>query len=192
VSAAEQLADRAARELAALDRRGFLRLLGLAAASGLLPAACTRAPGGAPPELRFLSPRGRAILAAAAARIVGPPGAELIARGAVDPALGADRFLSGAPSLAEPLGQALLFVEFAPWPLLGKLGPFTGLAPEAQDAVLAELAASRLATKRRIFGGVRAIALLGFYSAPEARATTGYPVGAAEPAATIADAMRPF
>jgi hypothetical protein len=33
------------------------------------------------------------------------------------------------------------------------------------------------------------MALLGFYAAPEARALTGYPVGSARPAASIADAM---
>ncbi len=186
-----ELARRAADDLSALDRRAFLRLLGAAAATGLVPAACAREPAGpgAPSVLRFLSPRSWAVLNAAAARIVGPRGAQLQSAGVVDPALGADRFLSGAPSLAEPLGQALLVVEFAVWPLVGKLRPFTALAPEAQDAVLAELAASRLATKRRIFGGVRAMALLGFYAAPEARALTGYPVGVSNPAFSIADAM---
>ncbi len=187
----DELARRAASDLAALDRRAFLRLLGAAAVAGMLPAACSRAPAGAraPAGLLFLSPRGWAVLNAAAARIAGPRGAELVADGAVDPALRADRFLAGAPSLAAPLSQALLVVEFAPWPLVGKLRPFTALAPEAQDAVLAELAGSRLATKRQIFGGVRALALLGFYAAPEARALTGYPVGAPEPAFGIADAM---
>jgi len=185
------LARRAAGDLSALDRRGFLRLLGAAAGAGLLPAACAREPAGpsAPSALRYLSPRGWAVLNAAAARIVGPQGAQLVSAGVVDPALGADRFLAGAPSLVEPLGQALLVVEFAVWPLAPKLRPFTALAPEAQDAVLAELAASRFATKRRIFGGIRAMALLGFYAAPEARALTGYPVGSPHPGASVADAM---
>jgi hypothetical protein len=129
------------------------------------------------------------VLNAAAARIVGPAGAALVAAGSIDPGLRADAFLAGAPALVAPLEQALLALEFAVWPLVGKLRAFTALAPEAQDAVLAELAGSRFATKRRIFGGVRAVALLGFYAAPEARALTGYPVGAARPAATIADAM---
>jgi hypothetical protein len=191
VSAAPDPGAWVASELAALDRRAFLQLLGAAAAVGLLPAACARAPQGvrAPAELRFLSARGWAVLNAAAARIVGPAGAALVAAGSVDPALRADAFLAGAPALVAPLEQALLALEFAVWPLVGKLRAFTALGPEAQDAVLAELAGSRFALKRRIFGGVRAIALLGFYAAPEARALTGYPVGAAEPAAAIADAM---
>jgi len=181
----------AARELAALDRRAFLRGLAVATAAGLLPAGCARAPSGvsAPEELRFLTPRGYAVLNAAAARLAGPPAQELLARGAVDPALGAERFLAGAPGLAAPLGQALLVLELGVWPLPGKLRPFTALAPAEQDAILAELAGSRLALKRRIFGGVRALALLGFYADPAARATTGYPIGAAVPGAGIADAM---
>src|SRR5262245_33676399 len=185
------LARRAAGDLSALDRRTFLRLLGAAAGAGLLPAACTREPAGvrAPSGLRHLSRRGWAVLNAAATRIAGPEGAKLVAAGVVDPALGADRFLDGAPALVEPLGQALLVVEYAVWPLSPKLRPFTSLAPEAQDAVLSDLAGSRLETKRRIFGGVRAMALLGFYAAPEARALTGYPIGASHPDATIADAM---
>jgi hypothetical protein len=129
------------------------------------------------------------VLNAAAARIAGPRGAELVADGIVDPALRADGFLADVPALAGPLGQALLLVEFGVWPLVGKLRPFTGLSPEAQDTVLAELAASRFALKRQVFGGLRAVALLGFYGAPEARALTGYPPGAAQPAARIADAM---
>jgi hypothetical protein len=184
---------RSARDLEGLDRRGFLRLIAVAAAAGALPLACSRAPLGvaAPPGLRFLSARAWAVLNAAAARITGPPGAALIAAGRVDPALHADAFLAGAPSLAAPLAQALLALEFAIWPLVGKLRPFTGLAPEAQDAVLSELAESRIETKRRIFMGVRSVALMGFYASPEARALVRYPMGAADPAATIADAMVP-
>jgi hypothetical protein len=185
------LAASAAADLAPLDRRAFLRWLGALAAAGLLPAACTRAPAGlaAPAGLRFLSPRTWSVLNAAAARIAGPRGAELVATGRVDPALRADEFLAGAPALARPLAQALLALELGVFPLVAKLRPFTALAPEQQDAVLAELAASRFATKRRIYGGLRSIALLGFYAAPEARALTGYPVGSPRPSAGIADAM---
>jgi hypothetical protein len=110
-------------------------------------------------------------------------------RGVGGPASRADAFLAGAPSLAAPLAEALLALEFAVWPLVGKLRPFTRLPPEAQDAVLAELAQSRFATQRRIFAGIRSIALLGFYASPEARALVGYPMGGGASTATIADAM---
>jgi hypothetical protein len=96
---------------------------------------------------------------------------------------------AGGGPTAAPLEQALLFLEFAVWPLLGKLRPFTRLDPVAQDAVLFELADSRVATKRRIFAGIRSLALMGFYASPEARALVRYPMGAALPPATIADAM---
>jgi len=188
---ATALAAVAARELGALDRRGFLRGLAVAAAAGLLPAACSRAPAGAgaAPPLRFLTARGHAVLNAAAARIAGPPAQQLLAAGAVDPALAADRFLAGAPGLAAPLGQALLVLELGIWPLVAKLRPFTALAPVEQDAVLEELEGSRLALKRRIYAGVRSIALLGFYAEPAARATTGVASDAAASGAGIADAM---
>ena len=68
-------AAHAAAHLAALDRRGFLRLVGLAAGAGLLPAGCRSAPEAyAPPPdlaLRVLTPRGYAVLTAAAERVVG-------------------------------------------------------------------------------------------------------------------------
>jgi hypothetical protein len=80
-------------------------------------------------------------------------------------------------------------LELGIWPLVAKLRPFTALAPGEQDAVLAELAGSRLALKRRIFGGVRSVALLGYYAEPAARATTGVPIDAAASGAGIADAM---
>ena len=186
-------AEHAARDaLAALDRRGFLRLVALAAATGALPAACSRDPAAgaaAPGDLKALSARGWAVLHAAAARVVGPPGAALVASGAVDPARRADAFLAGEPSLAPAARAALLVLEFGVHPLLPKWRAFTALDGPAQDRVLADLAGSRIAAKRRIFAGVKTLSLLGFYAAPEARALLRYPLGAASPQATIADAM---
>jgi hypothetical protein len=179
--------------LAALDRRGFLRLAGLAAAAGLLPAGCGGAPPvlGPPPGLALvhLSPRGYAVLNAAAARIAGPRGAALVETGRLDPARAAERFLAGAPDLAAPLGQALLLLEFAPWPLLGKLHPFTALPPAGRDAVLAELVGSRLETKRLLFQGLRSLSTLAFQGALAEGRPPGYPVGAIPEQARIDDAM---
>jgi hypothetical protein len=185
-------AEHAARDaLEALDRRGFLRLVALAAAAGALPAGCSHDPAGltVPGDLKALSARGWAVLHAAAARVVGPPGAALVANGAVDPARRADAFLAGAPSLAPAASAALLVLEFGVHPLLPKWRAFTALDGPAQDRVLADLAGSRIAAKRRIFAGVKTLSLLGFYAAPEARAQLRYPLGAASPQATIADAM---
>jgi hypothetical protein len=165
--------------LSALDRRAFLRLAGLAAASGLLPAGCGPAPAAlAPPPdlaLRFLTPRTWAVFTAATARIAGPAAAQRIAAGELVPGVRAEAFLASAPSLATPLAQALLVLEFGVAPLVAKLRPFTALAPAAQDAVLHDLMRSRLATKRLIFGGVRSLALLACYGDAASRAWMEYP-----------------
>ena len=180
-------------DLCALDRRAFLRWVGAAAGAGLLPSGC----GGAPPrlapppglELRFLTPRGYAVLTAAAQRVVGPRGAALIEQRAVDPGAAVDRFLASAPALADPLSRALWVLEFGVFPLLGKWRPFSALGGEAQDAILAELMGSRLALKRMLFKGVKSLALFGFYADPAGHAAIGYPVGGGPGGAGVEDAM---
>jgi hypothetical protein len=66
-------------------------------------------------------------------------------------------------------------LEFGVWPLVAKIRPFTGLGPGAQDAVLADLMRSRWTLKRQLFGGVRSLALLAFYTQPQSRVISGYP-----------------
>jgi len=175
--------------LSALDRRAFLRLAGLAAASGLLPTGCGSAPAPLLPppglELRFLTPRTWAVFTAAAARIVGPAGAERIAARRLVPGARAESFLASAPALAGPLRQALLVVEFGVPPLLAKLRPFTSIAPSAQDEILGELMRSRFATKRLLFGGVRSLALLACYGDPTSREWIDYPPERPRPGADI-------
>jgi len=182
--------------LSALDRRAFLKLAGLTAAVGVLPAACRDAPPAlAPPadlELRFLTPRTYAVFTAAAARFVGPSGAELIARGRLRPGAHAEEFLVSAPTLAPTLRQALLALEFGVPPLLAKLRPFTALAGEAQDAVLRELMTSLFATKRLLFGGVRSLALLACYGDPASHGWIDYPPARPRPGADIDAAHRPL
>jgi hypothetical protein len=175
--------------LSALDRRAFLRLAGLAAASGLLPAGCGSAPAPLLPPpglaLRFLTPRTWAVFTAASARIVGPAGAERIAARRLEPGARAEAFLASAPSLASTLRQALLVLEFGIPPLLAKLRPFTALAPAGQDAILRELMDSRLETKRLLFGGVRSLALLACYGDPVSRGWFDYPPDRPRPGADI-------
>lgn len=188
------------RELAAaardLDRRAFLRGVGGLAALGLLPAgsvACAEAPDGLGPpsgvSLRVLTPRTYAVLNTASLSLVGPPGAALVASGRVDPARNADTFLAASPALAAPLGQALLALEFGPWPLLRKLRPFTSLSRVDRDAILEQCMRSRWALTRRLFGGVRAVALLAFYAAPQARALARYPGAPGVAPVSVAEAM---
>jgi hypothetical protein len=163
--------------LSALDRRAFLRLAGLAA--GVWATGCGSGPSAPLPPpglaLRFLTPRTFAVFTAAAARIVGPAGAERIATRRLEPGVRAEEFLASAPTLASPLRQALLVLEFGIPPLLAKLRPFTALAPEGQDAILRELMDSRFETKRLLFGGVRSLALLACYGDPASRGWMEYP-----------------
>jgi hypothetical protein len=183
------------RAAAELDRRAFLRLAGAAAAAGLLPAGC----GGlsdvlAPPpglQLVVLSPRAYATLNAAGARIVGPSGAGLIARRTVDVAALADQLLARSPALARPLARGLTVLEFGVWPLVAKLQAFTSLTASAQDAVLADLARSRLGTKRALFTGVRSLVLSTFYGSPATRLLSGYPGPFGFGPVTIADGLEP-
>lgn len=171
----------AAAALAGLDRRGFLRLAGATLALALPASGCREAPRGvrlpAGLELQHLTPRTWAVLGAAAARIAGPRGAALVAQRVIDPGAAAERFLAGAPELAAPLRQALLVLEFGVPPLRAQLKPFTSLGGPGQDAVLAALAASRLAVARRLFAGVRSVALLGFYGALGEARPAGYEIG---------------
>lgn len=177
----------------ALGRRDMLRLAALAAGAGLVPAGCGGLPEHlAPPPgaaLAVLTPRSYAVLTAATMRVVGPIGADLVARRVVDAGRVADRWLAGAPAVAGQLGTALTALEFGVPPLAWKIRPFTRLAPAGQDAVLDGMMRSRWDLARRLFGGVRSLALLAFYGDPASRAVTGYPgpFGGAE--VTIGDAM---
>jgi hypothetical protein len=184
----------AARDLLVFDRRGFLVRAGLAAAAVCLPAGCRDAPAGAGPpagtSLRFLSPRGYAVLNSAAERIAGPTGAALVRDHRIDPAASAERFLADAPELAGALGRALLVLEFATWPLVSKWRPFTALDGPARDTVLNDLMRSRLEVGRAVFAGVRSVAVLGLYAGLAEARPAGVELGRIPASATIADAMR--
>ncbi len=162
------------RDLATLDRRAFLRLAGTAAALGILPVACAGATDPTPGLLVF-TPRAYATFNAAASRIVGPRGAELIRAREVDPARAADDFASRNPSIAATLAAALAVLEWAPWPLVPKLRPFTSLDGSSQDHVLDALMRSRIDLFRDVFKGVKSLAVLMFYASPATRTLTGFP-----------------
>ncbi len=165
--------------LAPLDRRGFLKLAGAAAAVGRRPTGC----GGQPAWLRpatdiplaVLSERGYAVFTAATMRIVGPAGERAIRAGAIVPGRTADAWLTGLPELGATLGSALLALEYACFPLLPKLRPFTRLDPGAQDAVLHDLMVSGIDLKRDLFKGVKSLACLSFYADPASRPLVSYP-----------------
>ena len=183
------------RAAAVLDRRAFLKVAGVAAAAGLLPAGCGGVPAllAPPPDLRLaaLSPRAYATVNAVGARIVGPQGAALIERRTVDVGALADQLLAGNPVLASLLSQGLAVLEFGVWPLVAKFRPFTSLSAEARDRVLADLAGSHFETKRELFGAVRALVFSTFYGAPATRLLSGYPGPFGFGRVTIADGLEP-
>jgi hypothetical protein len=145
-----------------LDRRGFLRLAGVAATLGALPG-CSSAD------------RRDRIVTAVTRRIVGPLGAAQIDAGRVDPAAAADAFLADLGPLGDALELALAALEWAVWPLVPKLRPFTSLDPTEQDAVLADLRDSRLAFKRQLFAAAKSVGCLAYYTSPESHGALGFP-----------------
>ena len=145
-----------------LDRRGFLRLAGAAAAVGALPGCSS-------------SGRRDAIVTAVTRRIVGPEAAARIDAGLVDPAATADAFLANLGPLGDALELALVALEWAVWPLVPKLRPFTALDPADQDAVLTDLRDSRLGLKRQLFAAAKSLGCLAYYASPESHAGLGYP-----------------
>lgn len=172
------LADAAAT----LDRRGFLRAVGAAAAAGLLPVGCGAASSVSaalgPPagrKLRVLSPRTYLTFNLATQRIVGSAGAAQIGAGGIDPAALADDWLARFGPSGELLQTALLSLEFGVWPLAAKLRPFSALDAAAQDAVLAQLQAGRWDLQRQLYAGIKTLACLAFYAHPESHAAIGYP-----------------
>ncbi len=180
------------RDLAALDRRAFLRLAGLGAVAGLLPGCSDAPPPAAPPAdlaLRHLTPRGYAVLNAAAGSFAGPRGAALVRAGGLDPARAAEGFLAASPELAGPLAGALLVLEFAVWPVVPKLRPFTAQNAAARHATLRALLDSRLALARVVYHGVRSIALLSFYGAVSEQSPPDFGLGQIPPGVALVDAV---
>ena len=143
-----------ARAARPLDRRSFLRFAGVAAAAGVLPSGCGGVPATlAPPadlSLAVLRPRAYATFTAAALRIVGPRGRRAHRHARRSTSDGSRTRCSRARRRwPRRSSQALVVLEFGVWPLVDKVRPFTSLAGQAQDAVLADLARSRLRGEAR-------------------------------------------
>lgn len=187
------LEPRLARSLATLDRRGFLRATGLAAAAGLLPSGCGGAPDAlAPPPdltLSVLSPRTYATFRAASEAILGPDARATARARRVDLAARADARLAATPAFSGLVQQALLALEFGIHPLVPKWRPFTALAPAARADVLTRLATARWDLSRALFQGVRSFTWLAWYASPESHAAIHYPPPYGDAGARIEDAM---
>ena len=181
------------RALSTLDRRGFLRLTGLAAAAGALPTGCGNAPAelGPPPDLALsvLSPRTYAAFTAASHAILGPLGREAARDGGIDLAARADARLAATPAFAGLVQQALLALEFGVHPLVPKWRPFTSLSPAERETVLTKLMTARWDLSQALFQGVRSFTWLAWYAAPESHAAIRYPGPFGNAGARVADAM---
>ena len=183
--------------LAALDRRAFLRLAGLAAAAGVLPTGCgdvrrpARSTAGSPAalshaaHLRRLHGRGRAHRRTRrrAADRGAAPRSRCARRG-----LPRERPERSRP----PCARRCSCSSSACRRCSRSCAPSRALAGEAQDAILRELMASRFATKRLLFGGVRSLALLACYGDAASREWIDYPPASPRAGADIeaAHAMR--
>lgn len=162
-----------------ISRRGFLaRSAGLAVALGAASLACgrddardaARVPEGQAPSQLGL--REYAVLCAVADRIVpaaaGQPGA--IALG-VPARIDAELAFHG-PRLRDDMAAALQLVEW--WPIVTQGGRFTRLAPQAQDVVLASLAASRFAACRTALQGIKFVTVFFTYAQEPTWSAIGY------------------
>jgi hypothetical protein len=178
-SAPERLPAAVLEPFARLDRRGFLRLAGVAAAAGVLPTSCEGLPPALnpadPSTLQVLSPRAYATFQAVAMRCVGPRAAEAIRARRIDPARAADLWVARLPAIAGPLVQGLWVLEWGFAPLVAKWRPFTALDGAGQDRVLEDLMRSRLDLKRDLFKGLKSLSMLVTYSTPAGHELAGYP-----------------
>lgn len=172
-----------------LSRRSFLRRTAWGGALLLLGGGALRHLGGyrLDPEverrLQILSTKEAAVLLAVARRILAPdeggaPGADEIGVVAA-----VDEYLRALPAAAVSDIKALLqLVEHSPLLFTLRAGRFTRLPPEAQDAVLADWATSRIDLRRRGFVGLKTLCVLGYYGDPRTFSVLGYPGPALPPA----------
>jgi hypothetical protein len=162
-----------------LSRRAFLgRSLAISAGlalDGVLLAGCRGSyQGDLPADLRLqtLKPWEFVVLRAGVARILDGagegPSAEDVARRA-----DAELATVDDPAVRAGIGHLLLFLEYGT-PLVGYFRPFSVLAADEQDRVLAGLARSRFRTGRVTFATVKLFAYYYHYAAPVTWPALGY------------------
>ena len=153
-----------------LTRRGFLRaglvggvLLGGAAIVGrsLSGYHLDAATAG---RLRARSPTEYLVLQAVARRVLAPDAPDAPSPDSVDVAGAVDVYVAKLPAAVQRDVRALLqLVEHGSSLFRGQVARFTHLAPEAQDAVLADWQRSSLTVRRRGFQALRTLAFLGYW-----------------------------
>ena len=153
-----------------LTRRGFLRaglvggvLLGGAAIVGrsLSGYQLDAATAG---RLRALSPKEYLVMQAVARRVLAPDAAGAPSPDTVDVAGAVDVYVSKLPPAVQRDVRGLLqLVEHGSSLFRGHVSRFTHLAPEEQDATLADWQHSSLTVRRRGFQALRTLAFLGYW-----------------------------
>ena len=177
-------------------RRGlFKKTLGgaiLLAAAGAVPVALQKTRERAPRKpLRFFTPAGYSVFAAAADRILatsplepstelGPPPSRPTGPvpAEVNVAEKADAFLAPLDAAsAKDLKQLLMLFDNALFSVVmgGPPRPFTQMSPVEQDRHLRSWATSRLAIRRTGFQALKRLAAAIYFGSPETYASIGYP-----------------
>ncbi|CAG0966667.1 Gluconate 2-dehydrogenase subunit 3 [Myxococcaceae bacterium] len=162
-----------------ITRRGFLaRSAALGAALGAGSLACGTgeqdyaallSPGERPKQLGV---REYVVLREVADRLVPAEGEKPGALALGVPARVDGELAFHGPKLRDDLEAALQLVEW--WPLLSKGSRFSRLDPSAQDAVLADMASSRLAARRTAFQGLKFVTVFFTYTQEPTWPAIGY------------------
>lgn len=187
----ESPTDASARaSLALFSRRNLLRgglggalLLGLGGVG--LSLQRTRVDGAPAEDLLVLTRDEWAIVAAVAARVCPPPGADVPGADAIGVATLADRLLSRADpgTLADVKSVLALFENGLTGALFfERVRPFTQLDPDTQDAVLYAWRDSRVALRRTVFRALSSMVTALYFGDPRTWPGIGYP-GPPEPVA---------
>ncbi|MDP3936857.1 MAG: hypothetical protein Q8R92_01830 [Deltaproteobacteria bacterium] len=161
---------------AALTRRGFLKRTAATSAFLLavrLGAAPSPARAAVHPRAKHLDVDSHATLEALCDQLITPaPGAPTASGARTALRIDHEVGLQG-PLFARDIRDALTVVAYSGI-LEGKLGAFTKLGPEAQEAVLRGMMGSRFSWRRTSFQGLKQIILFYYYADDRTWPSTGY------------------
>lgn len=157
----------------AATRRQFLGLAAALPALLALPDAEAASPAASPagvPDAPVWDDTDRAVLAAVLAAVYGP-GSERC-----DAVAALEQSLAWIDDERRPLIAALpMLFDQASRVLVPTFAAFRNLTPEAQRAAVGDWAASPLALRRQIYGGLRQLLLAHAYADPATWDAIGYP-----------------
>lgn len=156
--------------------RGTLRGAGAIALVPTLAVGCApERAAEAPRDLRVLGAAEWSLLDAIADTFVPRGGAFEAGARDVDLATRVDAYLAGERSeIVRGVRGALLLVEWVSPVASGRLGRFSALDADARTACIDALRASRFATLREVFAGLKTLCLFLFYSTDASWGALGY------------------